>query len=224
MFTAFSSKPKTVDSILAGFTQMLNDLGEVVRSTGAKIEDCTKRISDIEAEKSAAQAIIFDVDGVLLDWGTSFLRWLHLSKGVVPEVDPVGQASYNIAKSLFPSRAREQVIGWIEEFSLTDRYASLLAYDGAIIEMIKIRDLRVLPMGGSKLDVFREFAPKSFVIEDALHHLVDAQGLADHIPFIFDQPYNRSNTTYPRLFGWPGAAERLLHLSPRSNYHSMKAA
>lgn len=55
MFTAFSSKPKTVDSILTGFTQMLNDLGEVVRNTGAKIEDCTKRISEIEDEKSAAQ-------------------------------------------------------------------------------------------------------------------------------------------------------------------------
>lgn len=206
------------------------------------------------------QAIIFDVDGVLLDWGTSFLRWLHLSKGVGPEVDVSVQADYNIAKSLFPSRPREQVMGWIEEFSLTDRYASLLAFDGAIIEVIKIReafpdwklvavtatgtspkivraranviddlfpeisDLRVIPMGGSKLDIFKEFAPTSFVIEDALHHLSDALLGAGLTPVVFDQPYNRSNTTFARLHGWHGAAERLLHLSPKSNYHSMKAA
>lgn len=85
------------------------------------------------------KSIVFDVDGVLLDWLNPFLRWVQATKGIETAIHPSEQTNYSLT-TLFPDADMWEIGKWVIDFNKTDRFASLPAVDGAITAMTQIRD------------------------------------------------------------------------------------
>lgn len=80
-------------------------------------------------------AVIFDVDGVLLDWFGSFKEWM---KGQDIKIDDDAEVKWNMIDT-FVGLSEEEIDAKIEEFNNSDHFGHLDHWPGALAATMQLR-------------------------------------------------------------------------------------
>lgn len=80
-------------------------------------------------------AIIFDIDGVVLNWSDSFFEWMEGNGHTVVWNAP---EQWNMTGN-FPELTEKDIVSGIEEFNNSESFGHLKHYDGATLTLTKLR-------------------------------------------------------------------------------------
>lgn len=169
-------------------------------------------------------AIIFDVDGVLLDWFGSFKQWMR-GQGI--KIDDDAQVAWNMTET-FVGLSESDIDAKVAEFNTSDHFGRLDHWPGALSAIMRLRtelpdflftaltgagtspkttrlralsieefpidEMFIIPLGESKVPWLKRYDFKGSVFIED-----NARHASDGVSYIqnvilLDRPYNRVDT------------------------------